>query len=234
MWCYNINLVNHEAWIEYKGSRAYFKWGHLPNVDGKFDPKAIKRAFIIDADGNEGAVAVGLDEEASSEGGLFIEFNAEKERIYIIAVEYDRGIYTVTEDRKWIFGEKGQVSSLGYAVDESRWICGFAKAYAVVGDAKGFEIAGFEFEIVSEIKKFKAGEKLKIQLLFRGRPVEGEVNIRNNSKLTVVKTDGKGFAEVELGKGVNVISARYVDELTRVTGICDKRNITTTLTIVAE
>ena len=57
----------------------------------KFDPKAIKRAFVIDTNGNEKPVAIGLDKEASSKGGLFIEFNAEEKGVYIVAVEYERG-----------------------------------------------------------------------------------------------------------------------------------------------
>ena len=226
-----IKLVNHEAWIEWQ-NRFYLKWGHLPETDGKIDPKSIKRAFVVDADGNEKALVVGSDRDASSKGGLFLEFNAEKEGVYTIAVEYDRGIYSITEDSKWIFGEKSYVESLGYAVKESRWICGFAKAYHVVGDLKANKvIAGLEFEIASDVKKF-SNDKTEIQLLFRGNPVKGTVNVRANGKHAVVGTNNEGLAEIELAKGVNVISSRYVDEMTRIAGVCDKRSITTTLTIV--
>ncbi len=231
-----IKLVNHEAWIEYGEGRAYLKWGHLPETDGKLDPKSIKRAFVIDPDGNEKTLVVGSDKEASSKGALFLEFNAEKEGLYVIAAEYDRGIYSVTEDNKWVFGEKDHVASLGYAVKESRWICGFAKAYTIVGDLEdGNLIAGLEFEIVPEtIRKFRSGEKVEVRLFFRDNPVKGEINVRANGKHTVIETDSNGFAEIELAKGVNVISARYVDEITKIAGICDRRNITTTLTIATE
>ncbi|MCD6492681.1 MAG: hypothetical protein J7K36_02605 [Archaeoglobaceae archaeon] len=51
-----IKLVNHEAWIEcQQRGRAYLKWGHLPETDGKLDPKSIKRAFVIDPDRNKNA-----------------------------------------------------------------------------------------------------------------------------------------------------------------------------------
>ncbi|RLI73167.1 hypothetical protein DRO97_08000 [Archaeoglobales archaeon] len=230
-----IKLVNHEAWIEcQQRGRAYLKWGHLPETDGKLDPKSIKRAFVIDAEGNEKAMVVGSDKEASSKGGLFLEFNAEKEGVYTIAVEYDRGIYSVTEDNKWIFGEKSYVASLGYTVKESRWICGFAKAYAIVGDYEDRVTAGLEFEIIGDIKKFKSGDKIKVQLFFRDNPVKGEVNARANGKHAVIETDSNGFAEIELVDGLNVISARYVDEMTKIAGVCDKRSITTTLAIVVD
>jgi len=107
-----IRLVNHEVWIECEIDRAYLKWGHLPETDGKLDPKSIKRAFVVDPDGNEKAIVVGSDKEASSKGALFLEFNAEKDGLYLIAVEYDRGIYSVTEGNKWIFGEKKPMEEL--------------------------------------------------------------------------------------------------------------------------
>lgn len=226
-----IKLVNHEAWIEcQQRGRAYLKWGHLPETDGKLDLKSIKRAFVIDAEGNEKAMVVGSDKEASSKGGLFLEFNAEKEGVYTIAVEYDRGIYSVTEDNKWIFGEKSYVASLGYTVKESRWICGFAKAYYIVGGNEGKATASLEFEIVPKvIRKFKSGDKMRIQLIFRGKAVNGIVKV--GTKDGVEEVTVNGFGEITLKEGVNVIVARYVDEMP--TGVYDKRNLTATLTIAA-
>ena len=235
-----IRLVNHEAWIECEIDRVYLKWGHLPETDGKLDFKSIKRAFVIDPDGNERAVAIGSDKEASSRGALFLEFNAEKDGLYLIAIEYDRGIYSVTEGNKWIFGEKDYVASLGYAVKESRWICGFAKAYTIVGDSEDTKenanpTVGLEFEIVPDaLRRFESGEKLGVRLFFRDSPVKGEINVRADGKHIVTETDSNGFAEVKLAKGVNVISARYVDEMTKIAGVCDRRNLTTTLTIMVD
>jgi uncharacterized GH25 family protein len=174
--------------------------------------------------------------EKSSKGSLFLKFNAEKDGLYVIAVEYGRGIYSVIEGNKWMFGEKDYIAGFGYAIKESRWICGFAKTYAIVGNHyDGKLAAGLELEIVPEaIRDFRSGEKLKVQLFFRGNPVKGEINVRVNGKHSVIKTDNNGFSEIELAKGVNVISARYVDDMAKIAGICDRRNITTTLTIVAE
>ncbi|RLI78641.1 hypothetical protein DRP05_06485 [Archaeoglobales archaeon] len=227
--------MNHKAWIEYQQGRAYLKWGHLPET-GKIDPKSIKRAFVVDANGNEKVLVVGSDRDASSKEGLFLEFDAGKGGVYTIAIEYDRGIYSITEDNKWIFGEKSHVASLGYTVKESRWICGFAKACCVVGDFKGKDkvTAGLEFEIIGDVKKFESGDRIGVQLFFRNNPVKGEINVRANGKHAVVETDNNGFAEIELTEGVNVISARYVDEMAKIAGVCDKRNIMTTLTIVVE
>ena len=103
-------------------------------------------------------------------------------------------------------------------------------AYVGEGEAKPL---GLELEIVPEIvKKFKAGDKLKVQLLFNGKPLKGEIRVRTSEKTISHWTDENGFAEIELEKGVNVISARHVDETA--TEKYDKRNITTTLTIITE
>lgn len=224
-----IKLVNHEAWIECEFDRAYLKWGHFPETDGKFNPNLIRRAFTIDSSGNEKAIAIGSDREASSKGALFLE-----PVDVLIAIEYDNGIYSVTKDNKWVFGEKKYVSSLGYSIKESMWTYGFAKAYSIDDVREKAPVAGFELEIVPEmIRKFKAGEKLGIRLLFRGNPVKGEIVIRDSSGSRAVETDEKGSAEIELERGVNVISARYMDEMVRIPGICDKKYMVTTLTITA-
>ena len=210
--------------------RAYLKWGHMPQTDGKLDPKVVKKAFFVSPEGVEKPLAVGTDKDASSHDAIFLEFDAKDDGLYALAVEYDRGIYSAAEGKKWIFGDKEYVSSLGYKVEETRWLIGFAKAYVGEGEAKPL---GLELEIVPEVvKKFKTGDKLKVQLLFNGKPLKGEIRVRTSEKTISHWTDENGFAEIELEKGVNVISARHVDETA--TEKYDKRNITTTLTIIDE
>jgi uncharacterized GH25 family protein len=226
-----IRIVNHEAWIEFD-DRAYLRWGHYPETDGKLDPMSIRRAFVINPSREERAVAIGSDK--ASKGELFLEFDMEKYGIYTVVIEYDKGVYSITEDNKWIFGEKRYVAEMNYSVKESWWICGFAKAHIITGNDEEKIAAGLEFEIVPEIvKKFKEGDRVEVQLLFRGGPVKGRVNVRSTDRHTVIETDDNGFAEIELAKGVNVISARYKDEIV-ISGICDRRAITTTLTILVD
>ncbi|AGK60936.1 hypothetical protein Asulf_00931 [Archaeoglobus sulfaticallidus PM70-1] len=112
-----LKLVNHEPWIECEENRAHLKWGHYPETEGMLDPLSIKRAFVIDSDG-EKPVVVGRDNESSQKGGLFLEFEAEKP--YMVGVELDRGIYSITDDNKWIFGDRRLAS--GYNIRETRWL----------------------------------------------------------------------------------------------------------------
>ncbi len=217
-----LRLVNHEAWIEIEGNRAYLKWGHFPKTDGKLDPQCIKRAFVIDPSG-EKRVVIGRDKESSQRDGLFLEYDAETP--YVVCIEIDRGIYSVTSNGKWIFGDRR--FAIGYDVKETRWFKGFAKAYSVNDETKPF-IAGFEFEIIPEIlKPFKPEEKLRLKFVFRGRTVRSRVKVCSIEG--VEEFEANGTHEITLRKGINVVVARYVDEVA--TGIYDKRNLTSTLTI---
>ncbi len=227
-----LKLVNHEPWIEYDGKRAYLKWGHYLDTDDKLDPKTIKRAFVIGPDGIERPVAVGRDK--GSKDGLFLEFNTENEGVYTVVVEYDKGVYTVTADNKWIFAEKIFAARLGYEVKESRWICGFVKTYVVVGNTVIRPEPRLELELVPEVvRNFNAGDRVKVGLFFRGKPTGGIIKQITGEGVREYET-ASGFAEIELVNGVNVVAARYVDEVAKIAGVCDKRNMTATLTFIVE
>ncbi len=203
-----LGIVNHEAWIEVDG-RAYLKWGHYPEVDGKLDPMCIVRAFAV-FEKRISPVVVGTDRDASLKGALFLEF----EEAEALAVEYDRGIYTLTEDNKWIFGRHVPPR---YKVKERRQILGFAKTY--LGDK--IEPLGLELELMPD----KIDDEIRVQILFRGRPIAGKVKLRNTNGVFEFDADENG-AILKLSKGLNVISARYVDE-----GVDFLRNLVTTLTV---
>jgi len=207
-----VNIVNHEAWIEPGEGRAYLKWGHYPEVDGKLDPLSIVRAFSVSG-GTVRPIIVGIDKESSAKGGLFLEFDEAE----ALAVEYDRGVYTLTEDNKWIFGRSVPVK---YKVRERRHILGFAKIY--LGDK--VEPLGLELELVPD----KIADEVRVQIMFRGRPIAGKIKLRNSNGVIEFDADENG-AILKLAKGVNVISARYIDELA--VGV-DVRSLVTTLTIL--
>ncbi len=212
-----IRIANHEAWIERK-SGFYLKWGHYPSTDGKLDPRCV-RAFAICSDGRK-PVAVGFDGESSRIGGLFLEFASQP---LAVVAEYDRGVYSVTKDGKWVFGDRFSASAMGYEVLESRWICGIAKIHIATASP-----LGLEFEIVPDSTNYGPGDIMRVQLLFRGSPVSGELSVRNSSDTFTVKANG--FAEIELEEGVNVVAARYVEEIRSPS--VDRRSITTTLSVV--
>jgi len=191
-----INIVNHEAWIEVEDGKGYLKWGHYPEVDGKLDPQSIVRAFAVAGD-RILPVFIGIEKES-----LLLEF----EEAEVLVVEWDRGIYALTEDNKWFYRRApGKVK-------ERRWILGFAKVYL----SDNIKPVGTELEIIPNGNK--------IEVLFRGKPINCKIKVRN-SKGTFEFNSGE---EIELAEGINVISARYIDELT--VG-ADKRNLVATLTI---
>jgi uncharacterized GH25 family protein len=210
-----LKLVNHEAWIEVE-NRGYLMWGHHPKTDGKLDPCKIKRAFAT-YNGCFLPVVIGRDKSASERNALFIEF----EKADAIAVEYDSGIYTLTEDGKWLFGK---VNDPKYRVVETRWFLGFASVH--LSNPKPL---GLEFEIVPRDVDIEEGKVLSVDVLYRGKPVPCVLKVSNSNGTSQIETDGK--AEIEVSSGVNVLTARYIDDL--VLGV-DKRHLVTTLTIQVE
>ncbi len=191
-----LEVVNHEVWFEVHDGRVLLKWGHFPETDGKLDPVCITRAFAVSG-GVVKPVIVGIDRDSSARGGLFLEF----EEAEALAVEYDRGIYSLTNDGKWIFGRTNR-----YQVREVRHILGSAK----MGDG----VLGLELEIV---------ERDGYEVLFRGKPVDVRIRLRNSEG----SFEFEPGEEVGLANGINVLSARYVDD----TGFV-RRSLVTTLTVV--
>jgi hypothetical protein len=213
-----LRIINHEAWIELDNGRAYLKWGHYPEVDGKLDPQSIIRAFAI-VGRRVLPVVIGMDKESSAKGALFLEF----EKADVLAVEYSRGVYTLTEDKKWIFGRNVPAK---YDVKETRLILGFAKMHL----SDEAELIGLELELLSDKVKTRKDEKINVQLFFRGEPVKGKIKVRNAKGVSEIDIEEDG-CDIVLARGINVISARYIDETA--VGV-DKRSLVTTLTILAE
>ncbi len=195
-----LEVVNHEVWFEPYNGRIVLKWGHYPRVDGKFDPLCITRAFAL-ADGKVTPVFVGLDK--STKDGLFVEF----EEANALAIEYDRGLYSLTSDGKWIFGRNVPAK---YSVEEVRHVLGFAKIH-LDSDVKPL---GLELEIA-----LNGG----VEVLFRGELIDAKVKLRNSKDSFELEAGDK----VEFADGVNVLSARFVDDLGFV-----RRSLVTTLTVL--
>ncbi len=198
-----LEVVNHEVWFEFRNGLV-LKWGHYPDVDGRLDPLCITRAFSL-ANGKVMPVFVGLDR--SIKDGLFVEFEGEA-----VAVEYDRGIYSLTSDGRWIFGRK---VPLNRSIEEMRHILGFAKVHL------DNEVKALGLELEMDLDGGIEGGR--VEVLFRGESVDTNVKLRNAGGAFEVKTGEK----VEFAKGVNVLSARFVDDLGFI-----KRGLVTTLTIL--
>jgi len=157
--------------------------------------ESIKKAFVVDAEGNKKLLNVEHD-------GFPLEFD---EGVYAVVVEYEYGVH---------------------ANAERYLIHGLAKTFLVFDDVEFKpKPLGLELEIVPEVvRRFKENDRIKIQPLFRGEPIRSEVKVRCGKKLTVCFMDDS-YVEIELGKGLNVISTRYAD---------DSKLIFSTLTIVAD
>jgi uncharacterized GH25 family protein len=239
-----MDFINHHAWIEHSGLfakpgkvRAYLKWGHFPEVDGKLDPQSITTAFARSIELKR-PLLVGSDAEASSKGGLFLEFEAERLGVYTVGLQYNRGVYSVTKDQTWTFGDRKRIESYGYDVKEAVLLVGSAKTYILIGEESYVKPkpAGLELEIVpSTVKKFIPGDIVDVQVLYKGNPCSDvELTSYSAPKRERVVADSHGFADIKLKEGVNVIFARFRDESLRVEGVYDRMSINTTLSLITK
>ncbi len=81
----------------------------------------------------------------------------------------------------------------------AKGIRGFSKEYL----SNDFRTFGFEFEIA--LRDLES-DLAVVEVLKRGRRVPCEIKVRNGKRLTIVFSDG--LEEIELGKGVNLITAK--------------------------
>jgi len=235
-------FINHEAWIEYSkpakagNVRAYLKWGHSPGIDGKLDPLTITNAFAREEAEPTGLMTpvFGFDDDASSRGGLFIEFAAKRPGAYALGLEYRRGVYTVTRSKKWIYGERKFVEGCGYDVEEAVLLMGSAKTYVLVGEhIVQPKPVGLKLEIVpSVVKKFASGDVVEVQVLYDSRPCSHISVTHSAEKKESITTDENGRAKIRLERGVNVLSANYSDASVKLEGAYDRVSITTTLSLI--
>ncbi len=81
-----------------------------------------------------------------------------------------------------------------------------AKSLVKVGEASGpiDRVLGFPIELVAETDPYGPDKKLRVRLLYRGKPLEGALVIAFNTKdpetTQRIRTDKDGHAEIELNQ----------------------------------
>ncbi len=195
-------IIGNDVWIDLRqDGRFYVRHG----MKGYLDLRLIRKAFAVDSIGNTRPIAVDISK--NSYGEFLLNFN--NDGIYTVVIEYDCGVNSKNET----------ISNR-----DVYHVYGFAKAYFIVGDLERRPSSvGLDLEIIPEvIKKFREGERVGVQLLSKNKPVRGEIKVRCGKKLVVIFDED--YAEINLGKGANVISAKVID---------GKKLMLSTLTIMA-
>jgi uncharacterized GH25 family protein len=92
----------------------------------------------------------------------------------------------------------------------------YAKSLVKVGDGKGADRAlGFPLELIAQTNPFSGARSVTVQLLYRGKPIEGVLAVASNKQTatekTRIRTDKDGRATFELKKpGVWLIQAVHM------------------------
>lgn len=237
-----IMLVNHQLWVEHEGFydrgvvKAFLKWGHYPEAEGKLDPATIRNAIVIDPKGRRVEPAIGMDPDASSRTALFLEFNAMEPGLYLVGISYSRGVYSIVGDRRWCYGTRASVQSRGYDVSEAILLNGVAKTYILVetDEAKSKPI-GLDLELSTpRVKRFSVGDRIPVAVNYMGRPLANtRLMIRMQKGVKSIQVDEKGVAEILLNDDLVVISVSHTDTAERSEGEYDAKRITSSLTFMA-
>ncbi len=212
-----FRLVNHFAWIEHVGTydrgrvRLYVKWGHYPETDGKLDPSIVTDVAVVVGKDRVPAV-IGVDKESSRKGALFLEFIADRSGVYTIMLRYVRGVYTLTNEGSWVYGDAERARLLGYTVADTVLLEGTAKAYITIGEEAPLEAAplgtGLELTPLAASQAVP-GARVKIMATLDGKPAANiRVTASCDNQTLEGETDSRGVVEFKLCPGLNVFIAK--------------------------
>ncbi len=195
----------HDIWITLTGPanarRAVVNYGHPYDRPPTVADKIID-IFVITKDGQESLIK-GLTTTRERQWFVVETTPFRDDGHTLLAVRYDNGYWIKTAD-----GYRNATNREVPDAPESLWSVKFGKALTGPG-APWDKVLGHELEIVplSDPPTVKAGQKLRLRVLFRGKPLVGG-KIERGDGLTVVPeadiprftTDGDGVAEVPIVK----------------------------------
>lgn len=226
----------HEIWLEHDMRHVHvgetveckLLYGHNMKIDGVavvenvkatvFDPANEKRDMVVDA----------------GDDGLIARFIPVIDGYHTIAVEYDAGIYTVT-DEGWQKGPKRnyeKVKSSGYYYQ-------YAKTIISGHELEEYKLeTGQELEIILlDFKHYHVGDDITLKVLCDGRVLQDAmINATyrgREGEAIVMKTDTEGKATFKLEKEGNwLFKVRHSDPEKGVKDQYDEKVITAIFTVM--
>lgn len=195
-------VQGHEIWLEYemqqliigKAFECKLLLGHNMAKDGVADAKKVKAAVINSRKKEDLPVD-------TTDSCLAVKFIPDLETSHIVVVEYDAGIYTVTEDG-WFKGPKKDYVN----VKRSGHYYQYAKTIiSVCGNEKINPVTGQELEIIpAGIGHYHVGDTIELKVLYDGAALV-------NSALTAA-VGGNGGKSIEAAVGADGTAAVFLDQ----------------------
>ena len=228
----------HEVWLEQDKRHAHvgdtveckLLLGHNMAVDGMADIENVKAA-IIDPANERRDLAVGAGDDC-----LIVRFDPVLDGYHTVAVEYDAGIYTVTDDG-WQRGPKSDYEN----VIRSGYYYQYAKLIVSVGHGGPKDlnsIPGHELEIVPiGFRHYHTGEEIELQVMYDGAALAGAVIDAacggDGGDAASATTDSDGVASIKLDKSGNwMFKVRHTDPGKGVDGQYDEKVMTAVLSVM--
>ncbi|RZN34689.1 MAG: DUF4198 domain-containing protein [Methanosarcinales archaeon] len=228
----------HEIWLEHDKLHAHpgdmveckLFLGHNMVVDGMPDLKNVKAA-LFDPEGQKQDLAVDAGDDC-----LIMRFDPVLDGYHSVAVEYDAGIYSVTDDGGHV-GPKSDYEN----VKSSGYYCQYARLIVSVGHGGPKElnlIPGHELEIIPvDFRHYHAGEAIELQVMYDGAALAGAVidaaSGGDGSDAASETTDSDGIASIKLDKSGNwMFKVRHTDPDKGVENRYDEKMITAVLSVM--
>ena len=187
--------------------------GEFPKGDHAPDPAKFAKRRLFDPEGKEGALEAGGMEGLAG----VLPFTPAKAGVYIVAVETTPKLitleadafnaYLVSDGLAHVYAMRAKEKTLGEASKER--YSKYPKALLRVGDGKAGDpcrVVGLPLEIVPVQDPFgrKAGDTLKVKVLFQGKPLAeanlGWLHPGDETPSGTARTDAKGEALVPIAR----------------------------------
>ena len=226
----------HEIWIEHDMRHVHvgetveckLLFGHNMKVDGLAVVENVKATVFNKA--NEKCDLV-VD---AGDNCLIARFTPEVDGYHTVAVEYDAGIYTVT-DEGWQKGLKKNYKN----VKSSGYYYQYAKTIISGHGSKNLNpVIGHELEIIPvDFRHYHAGEEIQLKVLYdRAALIEGVITAAfggSEGDAVEATTDSYGNALIKLDKSGNwMFKVRHADPGKSIEDQFDEKVITASLTVM--
>lgn len=215
----------HGAWIAERWGKLAVVYGHGPG-DDPYDPAKLTGLTALAEDGKEIEV-----KQVKADNHVVLEPASEPA---LIALEFDNGFWTQDAEGKWSNKPKNEVPG---AKEGGRYIKNGISLVHVHDALPAFPPQSLQIVPLSNPIGRHAGDKIKVRVLFEGKPVSGKTLLLDYVNLPSLKsgpTDANGEVEIEIrNDGLNVIAVDHAVPLTD-DPAADEVGYTATLTFVAE
>ena len=226
----------HEIWLEHDMQHVHIGetveckvlYGHNMAIDGVADIEGVKAAVF-----NPLSEKHDLSAECEDDY-LVLRFDPVHDGYHIVSVEYDAGIYTVTDDG-WHKGPKSDYQN----VKSSGYYYQYAKTIISGHGSKDLDpVIGHELEIIPiDFRHYHAGEEIGLQVLYDGAALPEAVIIAafsgNEDDAVEMTTDSDGNALIKLDKSGNwMFKVRHADQDKGIEGQYDEKVITAIFTVM--